>query len=146
MSKKIAFEAVPVEYYRDTATRRGYTEVSIKLLVEHDIDIDLGRRYRVTFKLIGPDPKEPKPEQRRYQMCDDQPAQIDCRHDDCRSHDNGKCLNISPAITLNADWRGTCWSYKPKEPASKLPSVPRGDEGRPRTLGWSVPVRTTNEL
>ena len=46
----------------------------------------------------------------RYPMCEDQPAQIDCRNTECLYHINGKCKNISPAITL-VKGSATCWSY-----------------------------------
>ena len=53
----------------------------------------------------------------RYQMTNDQPAQIDCRREDCRYYEGaGKCVNVSPAITLNQDGAGRCWSHKEREP------------------------------
>ena len=48
----------------------------------------------------------------RYPMCEDQPAQIDCRREGCQFHDNGKCNNVSPAITLNSDGSFHCWSHR----------------------------------
>lgn len=46
----------------------------------------------------------------RYPMCDDQPAQIDCRLETCVFHRDGTCTNISPAITLLPSGYFTCWS------------------------------------
>ena len=38
----------------------------------------------------------------RYPMCKDQAAQIDCRISDCHYNKGaGRCINESPAITLN---------------------------------------------
>lgn len=47
----------------------------------------------------------------RYPMCQDQPAQIDCRVEECAYYRGSlKCANTSPAITLSA-WGGyVCWS------------------------------------
>lgn len=46
-----------------------------------------------------------------YPMCEDQPAQIDCRIDDCIFYKgSGKCSNVSPAITLNPNGTFSCWS------------------------------------
>lgn len=45
-------------------------------------------------------------------MCKDQLAQIDCRKTNCIFHSNGRCNNISPAITLDPGNSGRCWSYK----------------------------------
>lgn len=47
----------------------------------------------------------------RYNMCKDQPAQIDCRREECAFHKNGACANVSPAITL-CDKTATCWSFE----------------------------------
>jgi hypothetical protein len=49
----------------------------------------------------------------RYNMCSDQPAQIDCRNDICKWHSNGRCTNISPAITIypyDGHVHGNCYS------------------------------------
>lgn len=46
----------------------------------------------------------------RYLMCEDQPAQIDCRRETCIYHQNASCTNSSPAITLNSDGSSACWS------------------------------------
>lgn len=48
--------------------------------------------------------------QKRYLMCADQPAQIDCRIEECVFHKHGSCTNVSPAITLNQNGFFTCWS------------------------------------
>ena len=51
----------------------------------------------------------------RYNMCEDQPAQIKCHRIYCIWHDgNGYCKNISPAITLNNPIYYTCHSFKEK--------------------------------
>lgn len=63
----------------------------------------------------------------RYSMCEDQPAQIDCRNTVCKWHVNAACTNVSPAITLSPQidlqtmqpvdplkMTATCWSYEPK--------------------------------
>ena len=50
----------------------------------------------------------------RHPMCEDQPAQIDCRKDWCLFWRKGNCKNISPAITLNQDSTHKCWSYEEK--------------------------------
>ena len=57
----------------------------------------------------------------RYPMCKDQPAQIDCRREDCKYHQGGACVNVSPAITLKGDITQTwkCWSYEEREPELK---------------------------
>lgn len=57
------------------------------------------------FEVILPSHEE------RYNMCKDQIAQIDCRKETCFHYDQGHCLNISPAITLNYDNKFTCWSF-----------------------------------
>jgi hypothetical protein len=50
---------------------------------------------------------------KRHPMCEDQPAQIDCRVGSCFHHKAGTtCLNVSPAITLNPDGSYSCWSYQ----------------------------------
>lgn len=60
----------------------------------------------------------------RYPMCEDQPAQIDCRNIDCKFHQNAACTNVSPALTLSpargveakSGWMYvTCWSFEQKQ-------------------------------
>lgn len=47
----------------------------------------------------------------RYPMTYDQPCQIDCRATSCKFYKgDGKCENISPAITLNENGKFVCWS------------------------------------
>ena len=46
----------------------------------------------------------------RYPMTNDQPAQIDCRVETCIFHVKAKCTNVSPALTLMASGKFTCWS------------------------------------
>lgn len=59
---------------------------------------------------------EEKAKKERYPMCDPQPAQIDCRVEDCTYYmDAGKCSNVAPAITLNPRNTFVCWSKKEKE-------------------------------
>jgi hypothetical protein len=64
-----------------------------------------------------PKVKPPKhdPEEKRYLMCGDQPAQIDCRNEDCFYHVRGNCINESPAISLLTNGRFNCWSRIDKE-------------------------------
>jgi len=51
----------------------------------------------------------------RYPMCDDQPAQIDCRRE-CRFNSGkGYCENVAPAITLNPDGTAVCWTQGMEE-------------------------------
>ena len=52
---------------------------------------------------------------RHYRMCESQPAQIDCRKNDCAFHKEGSCSNAAPAITLNEDGTFVCWSKAEKE-------------------------------
>jgi hypothetical protein len=47
----------------------------------------------------------------RYPLCQDQPAQIDCRDEKCFHYSQGNCLNISPALTLLPMGKFTCWSF-----------------------------------
>jgi len=48
-------------------------------------------------------------------MTEDQSAQIDCRVTDCIFYKGaGKCVNVSPAITLNESGKFTCWSKETK--------------------------------
>lgn len=47
----------------------------------------------------------------KYPMSNDQLAQIDCRREKCIFQKKGQCSNISPAITLNQNGSGNCWSY-----------------------------------
>lgn len=47
----------------------------------------------------------------RYPMTYDQPCQIDCRVTSCKFYKGaGKCVNVSPAITLNENGKFVCWS------------------------------------
>lgn len=52
----------------------------------------------------------------RYQLCEDQLAQIDCRIAACRFHLSGMCINVSPAITLNEGGKFICWSQEQRTP------------------------------
>ncbi len=55
-------------------------------------------------------------QEKRYPMTYDQPAQIDCRVEECKFYKGaGKCSNISPAITLNPNGTFVCWSKKTKK-------------------------------
>lgn len=46
-----------------------------------------------------------------YPMTCDQPSQIDCRVTICKFYKgSGKCVNTSPAITLNENGKFVCWS------------------------------------
>jgi hypothetical protein len=47
---------------------------------------------------------------KRYPMCDDQPAQINCKWSDCEYNlGGGNCINFSPAIELYSGGV-VCWS------------------------------------
>lgn len=51
------------------------------------------------------------PSGKRYNMCEDQPSQIDCRQTNCiHNNGGGECKNVSPAITLNENGQFVCWS------------------------------------
>ena len=53
---------------------------------------------------------------KRFPMTSDQPAQIDCRKQDCIFNTGGgNCTNISPAITLNETSKSNCWSYEERK-------------------------------
>lgn len=54
----------------------------------------------------------PDAEGERYPMCKDQPAQLDCRMTSCRYHQDGQCVNVSPAITLQSEGYFYCWSME----------------------------------
>lgn len=57
---------------------------------------------------------------KRYSMCKDQPAQIDCRVESCLfSCGGGQCSNISPAITLNPNGVAFCWSKTTRTNANR---------------------------
>lgn len=52
---------------------------------------------------------------KKYPMCEDQSAQIDCRVTKCKFYVGaGNCVNISPAITLNENGKFACWSQEDK--------------------------------
>jgi len=55
----------------------------------------------------------------RYPMCKDQPAQIDCRREDCKYHQDGACVNVSPAITIKGTAEARCWSFTERLPELK---------------------------
>lgn len=67
----------------------------------------------------GRNKSEPTETDDRYNMCSDQPAQIDCRNSDCTFYKSGACINVSPAITLNPDKTFVCWSKKNEKPQEK---------------------------
>ena len=56
--------------------------------------------------------EESKHRNKRYPMCKSQDAQLDCRNVECKSHSNGTCRNVSPAITLNENGKYVCWTSK----------------------------------
>jgi hypothetical protein len=72
--------------------------------------------YNPTYIEVCPCPsKQQKIE--RYDMCEDQPAQIDCNHTGCAWHEYrtelcGKCKNISPAIIVYQNYAADCKSFK----------------------------------
>lgn len=49
---------------------------------------------------------------KKYPMCESQLAQIDCRIEICRFYQDAKCINVSPAITLNQNGKFVCWSME----------------------------------
>ena len=51
---------------------------------------------------------------KRYNMCKDQNAQINCMNDECMFQYKGDCNNISPAITLNENKTFVCHSILSK--------------------------------
>jgi hypothetical protein len=55
----------------------------------------------------------------RYELCKDQPAQIDCRVSSCAYHKEGSCTNISPAITFAGN-ASNCLSYDKKDNLKEL--------------------------
>jgi hypothetical protein len=55
------------------------------------------------------------PESTRYPMGSDQPAQLDCRQAGCRWHQGGRCVNVSPALTLQQTGEFYCWSMESGE-------------------------------
>ena len=60
----------------------------------------------------------------KYPMCDPQPAQIDCRVQDCIFYrGGGVCYNVAPAITLNPDKTFVCWSHKNRNSISEKNST-----------------------
>lgn len=63
----------------------------------------------------------------RYEMCNDQPAQIDCRNTKCIYHKEGSCTNVSPAITINGK-SAVCWSMEEKN--LQVESVINVDQAR----------------
>lgn len=50
----------------------------------------------------------------RYDMCEDQPAQINCTQLMCLWCDCYKCKNVSPAIQIKVFSPSVCLSYKEK--------------------------------
>jgi hypothetical protein len=72
-------------------------------------DIKGTMKYIETERAKNKDRTEP--DKTRYLLCNDQPAQIDCRDGTCRFNAGaGKCTNVSPAITINSNSTCTCWS------------------------------------
>ena len=51
-------------------------------------------------------------EVKKYPMCKEQPAQIDCKKTKCRFHKEATCTNIAPALTVNPAC--ICWSFEEK--------------------------------
>lgn len=49
-----------------------------------------------------------------YPIFNDQAVQLDCRKLNCFYNRNGRCANVSPALTLNSD-NTVCWSMKERE-------------------------------
>lgn len=95
-----------------------FTYESTVKLDNVDVNRELIKFAKTTLPLIDAyldtgDKKKGNNKMIRYTMCQNQPAQIDCRNTKCESHDeNGHCINISPAITLNPNGSFVCWSRK----------------------------------
>lgn len=63
----------------------------------------------------------------RYRMCEDQPAQIDCRVEECVFYKQGGCTNSSPALTLTVSGY-LCWSRIPRSRYLEVKSKELQDE------------------
>jgi hypothetical protein len=117
----------PDELFKERAKHRQYVETfeSIEQLwlafvmkEKYDriwegdwIAIEAKRHKAVKTENEKTIPENGQSRMKRYSMCKDQPAQIDCRVATCRYYDgSGQCTNISPAITLNADGSFVCWT------------------------------------
>lgn len=49
-------------------------------------------------------------------MCKDQRAQVNCMVNTCIFHGGaGKCVNVSPALSLNRNNTFTCWSRQDRD-------------------------------
>ncbi len=70
-------------------------------------------------------------EVKKYPMCKDQSAQIDCRLTDCRFHRETACRNPSPAITLNPDQAFYCWSFSKR--------ITKNPKSKPEEANYSTP-------
>ena len=88
------------------------------------------QEYNVTLECIEPETESEFRERmkrqalwtdpERYPMGADQPAQIDCRREDCRFYQGaGECSNVAPAITLNPQKTYVCWSHEDRYPDLK---------------------------
>lgn len=79
---------------------------------------DAGRAFLVRLEqLERAQGAAPAAEGERYPMCEDQPAQLDCRMTSCRFHRGGRCVNVSPAITLQPEGSFYCWSMEARDGA-----------------------------
>lgn len=79
---------------------------------------------------------------KRYPMCKDQPAQIDCRNIECKFHQDSKCINVSPALTLTGSGNSmhvTCWSFEQKADTSITDIIQAEKQKQDDTILVKVP-------
>ena len=84
--------------------------------MDHSIQFKIKPEYdvlKVAIKQIE-EAADYAPNSIRYDMCQEQPVQLDCRNDGCKYHRNAACINESPAITIIND-KVTCWSKDDKK-------------------------------
>jgi len=110
-------------YYRQTVEnkelRKINSSLAIRCLVLELENMELEKKaHEAVNELLGDvervkvAAKEFQVKKEKYQMCKEQPAQIDCRQMNCIWHKaGGHCTNISPAITLNGNDTYVCWTH-----------------------------------
>ncbi len=84
-----------------TMTKNGFITSIIRFQRLRDWVESLAEAHRAPLRGKTPE---------HYPMCKDQPAQVDCRVEDCPFHLPGQCSNVSPAITLNPNHTYVCWT------------------------------------
>jgi hypothetical protein len=88
-------------------------DFSIGIILNHETDRETFINVDITEKQALDLKKqviEVRSDKDRYPLCKDQLAQIDCRKTECPFHEDGKCNNSSPAITLHHIGKFICWS------------------------------------